>query len=100
MPKKNLKRQAAESFAELQNDVLSQYVAAGTITKKDISAVQNIALDIMPRFVEKNKLEEFVNESEKSYTESTFKKYINNYSEFLDAVEQEFYNSLLLWLTE
>ena len=62
--------------------------------------VQNIALNIMPKFVEKNKLEEFVNESEKNYKEETFKKYITNYSEFLDAVEQELYNSLLLWLTE
>jgi hypothetical protein len=50
----------------------------------------------MPKFVEKNKLEEFVDESEKNYKEETFKKYINNYSEFLDKVEQEFYNGLLM----
>ena len=50
MPKKNLKRQTTESFADLQNDVLSQYVATGTITKKDISAVQNIALDKLVEF--------------------------------------------------
>ncbi|MBR7036403.1 hypothetical protein IKI14_00605 [bacterium] len=50
----------------------------------------------MPKFVEKGKLEEFVDESEKSYTETTFKKYITNYSEFLDSVEQEFYNGLLM----
>lgn len=62
--------------------------------------LQDIALDIMPNFVEKNRLEEFVNESEKSYKEETFKKYINNYSEFLDNVEQEFYTELLMWLTE
>ena len=46
----------------------------------------------MPKFVEKNKLEEFVDESEKIYKEETFKKYISNYSKFLDNVEQEFYN--------
>lgn len=62
--------------------------------------IQWIALDIMPKFVEKGKLEEFVDESEKSYTETTFKKYITNYSEFLDSVEQEFYNGLLMWLVE
>ena len=52
----------------------------------------------MPNFIEKNKLEEFVESSEKSYKEETFKKYINNYSDFLDNVEQEFYNGLLVWL--
>ena len=62
--------------------------------------IQWIALDIMPNFVNKGKLEEFVDESEKSYKEDTFKKYIDDYSEFLDGVEQEFYNGLLLWLVE
>ena len=62
--------------------------------------IQWIALDIMPKFVEKDKLEDFVNESEKSYNEATFKKYIMNYSEFLNNVEQEFYNGLLIWLVE
>ena len=62
--------------------------------------LQWIALDIMPKFVEKNKLEEFVDESEKIYKEETFKKYISNYSEFLDNVEQEFYNWLLMWLSK
>lgn len=62
--------------------------------------IQWIALDMMPKFVEKDKLEEFVDESEKNYKEETFKKYITNYSEFLDNVEQEFYNGLLVWLTE
>lgn len=62
--------------------------------------IQSIALDMMPNFIEKNKLEEFVDASEKNYKEETFKKYINNYSEFLDAVEKEFYSGLLLWLSE
>jgi len=72
------------------------------LTKKAFiwDVIQWIALDIMPKFVKKNKLEEFVNESEKNYKEETFKKYITNYSEFLDNVEQEFYNGLLMWLSK
>ena len=72
------------------------------MSEKDIVAeiVQNISLETMPNFVEKNKLEEFVDASEKNYREETFKKYINNYSDFLDKVEQEFYNGLLVWLAE
>ncbi len=62
--------------------------------------IQDIALDIMPNFVGKNKLEEFVDESEKNYKEETFKRYITSYSEFLDKVEEEFYKSLLLGLAE
>ena len=64
------------------------------LAEKDIVAevVQNITLDMMPKFVEQDKLEEFVENSEKDYKEETFKKYINSYSEFLDNVEQEFYN--------
>ena len=71
------------------------------LAEKDIVAevVQNITLDMMPKFVEQDKLEEFVENSEKDYKEETFKKYINNYSEFLDNVEQEFYNWLLMWLS-
>lgn len=64
------------------------------------NVVQNIALDMLPDFVQKGKLEEFVEESEKNYKEETFKKYIDNYSEFLDNVESEFYNGLLVWLVE
>ena len=60
------------------------------------SFIEDIAIDIMPNFVEKSKLKEFVDESEKNYKEETFKKYINNYTEFLGAVEQEFYNGLLM----
>ena len=71
------------------------------LAEKDIVAevVQNITLDMMPKFVEQDKLEEFVENSEKDYKEETFKKYINNYSEFLNNVEQEFYNWLLMWLS-
>ena len=68
------------------------------LAEKDIVAdiLQDIALDMMPSYVEKGKLEEFVEESEKNYKEETFKKYIANYSEFLDNVEKEFYNGLLV----
>ena len=71
------------------------------LAEKDIVAevVQNITLEMMPKFVEKSKLEEFVENSEKDYKEETFKKYINNYAEFLNNVEQEFYNWLLMWLS-
>lgn len=60
--------------------------------------IQNIALEMMPDYVSKNKLEEFVDESEKSYNEKTFEKYVENYSNFLGDVEQEFYAWLLIWL--
>ena len=64
------------------------------------SSIEDIALEIMPDFVEKAKLNEFVDESEKNYKEETFKKYVSNYSDFLENVENEFYQSLLLWLAE
>ena len=72
------------------------------LTQKDIVAeiLQDIALDMMPDYVEKGMLKEFVEESEKNYKEETFKKYIVNYPEFLDNVEKEFYNGLLVWLIE
>ena len=93
---KTLKELVNKIYTDLQeSDWIKQYpdLAVKSFVGE---VVQNIALDIMPKFVEKNKLEEFVNESEKNYKEETFKKYITNYSEFLDAVEQELYNSLLL----
>lgn len=62
--------------------------------------LEAIALNIMPAFVDEDKLEEFADASDEYYTEETFKKYIDNYSEFLDAVESEFYNGLLVWLVE
>lgn len=94
-----LKELVNKIYTELQStNWIEQYP---DLTEKDIIAeiIQNIALDMMPNFIEKNKLEEFVDECEKNYKEETFKKYINNYSEFLDNIEQEFYNGLLIWLT-
>ena len=95
-----LKELVNKIYNDLQeSDWIEEYP---DLSEKGIVAdiLQNIALDIMPKFVEKNKLEEFVNESEKNYTETTFKKYINNYPNFLNTVEQDFYNNLLIWLTE
>ena len=96
----SLKELVIKVYNDLQqSDWIIQYP---DLKEKAVVAdiLQWIALDIMPKFVEKNKLEEFVNESEKIYKEETFKKYISNYSEFLDNVEQEFYNWLLMWLSK
>ena len=87
-------------YNDLQDsDWINQYP---DLTEKDIVSeiTQTIALKTMPNFVKKSKLEEFVEESEKNYKGETFKKYISNYTEFLGAVEQEFYNGLLMWLVE
>jgi len=95
-----LKELLNKIYTDLQeSDWIKQYP---DLAEKDIVAdiIQNIALDMIPTFVEKSKLEEFVEESENDYKEETFKKYISNYSDFLNNVESEFYNSLLMWLVE
>ena len=95
----SLKELVNKIYTDLQeSDWIKQYP---NLTEKSFvwDIIQWIALDIMPNFVENNKLEEFVDESEKNYKEETFKKYITNYSEFLNNVEKEFYNGLLVWLT-
>ena len=92
----NLKELINKVYEDLQeSDWIQQYPE---LKQKDVVSeeLQDIALDIMPNFVEKDKLEEFVEESEKNYKEETFKQYISNYSEFLEKVEEEFYKSLLL----
>jgi beta-xylosidase len=86
-----LKELVNKVYSDLQkSDWINQYP---DLSDKDVVAeiIQSLALEMMPNFVEKNKLEEFVEESEKIYKEETFKKYIANYSEFLDSVEKEFY---------
>ena len=91
-----LKELLNKIYTDLQeSDWIKQYP---DLAEKDIVAdiIQNIALDMIPTFVEKSKLEEFVEESENDYKEETFKKYISNYSDFLNNVESEFYNSLLM----
>ncbi len=95
-----LKELVNKIYTDLQeSDWVRQYP---DLTEKSFvgDIIQWIALDLMPGFVAKDKLEDFVNESEKSYTEITFKKYITNYSEFLNYVKKEFYNWLLIWLAE
>ena len=95
-----LKELVNKVYSDLQkSDWINQYP---DLSDKDVVAeiIQSLALEMMPNFVEKNKLEEFVEESEKIYKEETFKKYIANYSEFLDSVEKEFYKWLLVWLAE
>lgn len=96
----SLKELLNKIYSDLQqSDWIEQYPS---LAEKDIiwDIIQWIALDIMPNFVDKEKLEEFVDESEKNYKEETFKKYVINYPEFLDNIEQEFYNGLLMWLVE
>ena len=62
--------------------------------------LEDIALDSITDFVPKSQLKEFIEASEQNYTEDTFKKFIPNYEEFLNSVEQEFYNELLMWLAQ
>ena len=95
-----LKELVTKIYTDLkESDWIRQY---SELTEKGFvwDIIQWIALDLMPNFIEKGLLEDFVNESKESYTEITFKKYITNYSEFLNDVEQEFYNWLLIWLVE
>ena len=95
-----LKELVNKVYNDLQkSDWIKQYP---DFAEKDVVSeiVQNIALKMMPEFVEKNKLEDFINESGENYKEETFKKYIISYSEFLDKIEEEFYNGLLMWLIE
>lgn len=63
-------------------------------------SLESIALINLENFIPTDKLNDFANESEKSYTELTFKKYIENYPDFLDKVESTFYSSLLLELVD
>ena len=95
-----LKELLDKVYLNLQNsDWINQYP---DLSEKGVVAdsLEAIALNIMPSFVDEKELEDFANKTEESYTETTFKKYINNYSEFLDNVEQEFYNGLLMWFVE
>ena len=62
--------------------------------------LEAVALNILQDFVLEDDLEKFANSCETSYTEETFKKYISNYSDFLEAVENQFYQSLAMELIE
>lgn len=72
------------------------------LSKKRVVAdsLEAIALNMLQDFVPENDMDDFANGCEISYTEETFKKYISNYSEFLDAVENEFYKSLSIELVD
>ena len=97
---KTLKELIQKIYKDLaETDRIIQYPELSEI-KTLADYIQTLTLDMMPEFVNKGELEGFVNESEMNYKESTFKKFIPNYSEFLDNVESEFYNSLLLSLAE
>ncbi len=96
----NLKELVNKVYKDLQeSDWVKQYPE---LRQKGVvsNELQDIALDIMPDYVEKSKLKEFVSVTEENYNEDTFKKFVINYTEFLDKVEEEFYKCLLLGLTE
>ena len=96
----SLKELREKIYKDLQGtDWINQYPELNEISTLS-EYLQELALDMMPEFIEKDKLGEFVDASEKNYKESTFKEYIEDYNLFLDKVEEEFYNSLLLGLTE
>ena len=61
-----------------------------------VPIVLAIALNEMQDFVSEDDLDAFSKECDVSYSETTFKKYIKDYSTFLSAVEDGFYNSLLV----
>lgn len=95
-----LKELVDKIYVDLQDtDWIVQYPE---LSEKSILSeyIQESALEIMPWFVSKDKLEEFMDACDENFNESTFKKYIENYPEFLNSVEQEFYNWLLMWLAE
>ena len=82
-----------------QTDWIIQYPELAKINNLSYY-IQDLALDMMPEFINKDELKDFVDESEKNYKESSFKKFIPNYSDFLNHVESEFYSSLLFSLAE
>lgn len=95
-----LKELVNKVYTELQNSAwIKEYP---DLTDKSIIAdeLEDIALNIMPNFVPKDRLNDFVEASEKNYSESTFKEFIPNYSEFLTKVKDDFYKSLLVSLVE
>ena len=95
-----LKELVEKIYIDLQSsDWIKEYPELSK--KKNVAEnLEAIALSIMPDFVAENDLDKFADECDQSYTETTFKKYIKNYSKFLNMVEQEFYNWLLIWLAE
>ncbi len=96
----NLNDLVEKVYTDLKSsDLIKEYPELSK--KRNVAEnLEAIALSIMPDFVSDDNLDEFAEACEKSYTEKTFKKYITNYSEFLESVEWEFYTSMLVWLAE
>jgi hypothetical protein len=96
----SLKELINKVYSELnKSDWIIQYPELSDINLLS-EYLQDLTLEMIPEAVDKKRLEDFVTESETNYKESTFKKYISDYSSFLDNVETEFYNSLLLSLAD
>lgn len=95
-----LKELVDKVYLDLQGtDWLDEYPDLSE--KKNIaSALEAIALNVIQDFVPEEDLDVFSKECDVSYSETTFKKYIKDYSAFLSAIEDGFYNSLLMWLVE
>lgn len=97
-----------QTLKELINKVYSEFQTTDwaneypDLNDKRIIAdtLEDIALNSITDFVPKNQLKEFIEASEKNYTETTFKKFIPDYGEFLNSIEEEFYNELLIGLAE
>ena len=90
----SLKDLVEKIYNDIKNsDLIKEYPE---FSDKNIIAyeLEGIALDIMPNFIPKTEFKEFIESCEEEYKESTFKKYIANYSEFLNSVESEFYKNL------
>ena len=75
--------------SEVDDEMLqdSEYVSA---------MLDMMALQKMPAYVPDDLLEAFVTESEQSFKESTFKKFIPDYEEFLRDLEADFWASVML----
>lgn len=96
----SLKELINKVYSELnKSDWIIQYPELSDINLLS-EYLQDLTLEMIPEAVDKKRLEDFITESETNYKESTFKKYILDYPSFLDNVETEFYNSLLLSLVD
>ncbi|MDR0369679.1 MAG: hypothetical protein LBH96_04125 [Candidatus Peribacteria bacterium] len=86
-----------ELVSKINQDILSLRVSERLKNPNYISSLlQSMALEKIVYYIPEDQLEEFVNESEKSFKESTFKKFIPNYEEFLRELEADFWASVIL----
>jgi hypothetical protein len=58
--------------------------------------IQFLALEKIPAYVPADQLETFFNASEQNFKESTFKKFIPDYEQFLRELESDFRASVML----